>query len=1026
MDISIKIKAFYPKLAISEQGDFYTWLPLPDEQNPNEKTKEHLFPVSIPFRLPKNATILGVDDSEIIILNENNEVIFFDIIKNIQISEPFHLIPQGKAIVQIKVSSDLNYLLLLNDDQTLLMFQFENQTSSKNKGYTKQCVELKDLTYKVKGNINAVAVGKHVFAVLTNNTTLTLLGNSFFYSKHKRTTANKLDFKLKNESFIKDMHFADKKLAFTLHNNQIVYNTEELDMQTPVEFTQRISLKKFSEKWSNLNTPSLHQNFFISDSQEVFFIEKNEEIYKLQPININLSAKERIIDVKALKSSHGDEYIGTAFALTDKGNLYGFGKNDKFQLGVDSFSFESQAIHINPVLGKIITDEVYYSILIDYFSKHKNLSYELLQLIPITLKNNHDLIFKILIATNFDNRLRDYFDFNYELLNQFIKQRPDLKYSIIKFNYWEFVKKSEIEYLSELFPEIIFLFYKEELSLPVFEKYLLPFFSRDKSKSTTAQELNKKVLSIMDYEIFNTSCFDDLSFNFQLALINLGFKYDFLSYEYLHTTFFKGWNKDRIAFFTKIPAKIKEKIFETCDIRNLPKNISMNELVRVLVEQDAILLAERLIKSGMVTKSKFLKLLSESPSIFSIGFKSSLLASPKVERPKKVIDFNFNELSQIRSFKYLSYFFDGERLFVSGSKDVLSTNRIKTYRSPYPVNDLINDFSNTKIVLFSSNDRSYIILNEKKEVFLGGSIVRTLDLKPPKESKKYNDWFEMTKLIHLNSNEWIAQVKMPTNETIIFLTNQSRVLFACKESSFIKKNVNSKASIFSIHDLTTQLGGIYQHKIIRIEAIDDEHLLYQTNQGELYFYREGSIAPIQIKLSHGEKIIDFKLGELGLLVFSSLGKLWSTQILVDNITEIQNWNQFERSSQEPYNKIFTTDLSNLEELKIPLEKTENITQFDINFHHAMVITSSGRVFLWGEHQGGALGIIPFRFTNILDLSFLKKDEKVVKGFLGHQKTYLLTNKNRLFGFGSNLSGSLGDGTEVDRYNPVDLTNKFKR
>ena len=87
----IKIKAFYPKTAISEEGDFYSWLPLPNDQKPDEGSKAHLFPVSIPFKLPQNAKILGVDDSNIVILNENNEVLWLDIIKNIQIIKPFKL-----------------------------------------------------------------------------------------------------------------------------------------------------------------------------------------------------------------------------------------------------------------------------------------------------------------------------------------------------------------------------------------------------------------------------------------------------------------------------------------------------------------------------------------------------------------------------------------------------------------------------------------------------------------------------------------------------------------------------------------------------------------------------------------------------------------------------------------------------------------------------------------------------------------------------------------------------------------------
>jgi alpha-tubulin suppressor-like RCC1 family protein len=91
-----------------------------------------------------------------------------------------------------------------------------------------------------------------------------------------------------------------------------------------------------------------------------------------------------------------------------------------------------------------------------------------------------------------------------------------------------------------------------------------------------------------------------------------------------------------------------------------------------------------------------------------------------------------------------------------------------------------------------------------------------------------------------------------------------------------------------------------------------------------------------------------------------------------------------------------------------------------------MLTNQGRVFLWGNYAQGAFGTIRFKFTHILDLKFLKKEEKIVNICVGFQKTFLITDKNRLFAFGANRNGSLGDGTEVDRFEPLDITNKFKR
>ena len=113
---------------------------------------------------------------------------------------------------------------------------------------------------------------------------------------------------------------------------------------------------------------------------------------------------------------------------------------------------------------------------------------------------------------------------------------------------------------------------------------------------------------------------------------------------------------------------------------------------------------------------------------------------------------------------------------------------------------------------------------------------------------------------------------------------------------------------------------------------------------------------------------------------------------------------------------------------IPLFDGEEIVKVVAGGSHTAVLTSLGRVFTWGENTVGALGDgttidknIP---VDITDMFGLAEGEFITNISLGYSHSAALSSQGRLFTWGNNLDGQLGDGTNIDRLLPTDITNNF--
>lgn len=92
-----------------------------------------------------------------------------------------------------------------------------------------------------------------------------------------------------------------------------------------------------------------------------------------------------------------------------------------------------------------------------------------------------------------------------------------------------------------------------------------------------------------------------------------------------------------------------------------------------------------------------------------------------------------------------------------------------------------------------------------------------------------------------------------------------------------------------------------------------------------------------------------------------------------------------------------------------------------------LLTTEGRLFMWGSNNNGMIGLdesisksdIPVDITSRFNLN---PEEKIVDFNIGYYHTLVRTNQGRVFGFGYNRYGQLGDKeTYPAVYQPIDMT-----
>jgi uncharacterized repeat protein (TIGR02543 family) len=96
--------------------------------------------------------------------------------------------------------------------------------------------------------------------------------------------------------------------------------------------------------------------------------------------------------------------------------------------------------------------------------------------------------------------------------------------------------------------------------------------------------------------------------------------------------------------------------------------------------------------------------------------------------------------------------------------------------------------------------------------------------------------------------------------------------------------------------------------------------------------------------------------------------------------------------------------------------------------HSSALSSAGRVFTWGSNGNGQLGnnttttsYVPIEITNQFVLS---GDDKIIQISMGVNHSSALSSAGRVFTWGYNIYGQLGNETISTSLVPIEITNRF--
>lgn len=111
-----------------------------------------------------------------------------------------------------------------------------------------------------------------------------------------------------------------------------------------------------------------------------------------------------------------------------------------------------------------------------------------------------------------------------------------------------------------------------------------------------------------------------------------------------------------------------------------------------------------------------------------------------------------------------------------------------------------------------------------------------------------------------------------------------------------------------------------------------------------------------------------------------------------------------------------------------LVEDEIIVDLKASSFSSIALTSKGRVFTWGDNEYGQLGngtnvesIVPIDITSYFNL---EENETITAISLGIYHGLVLTSNNRLFSWGRNNYSQLGNGTNVDSNVPVNINTMY--
>jgi alpha-tubulin suppressor-like RCC1 family protein len=231
------------------------------------------------------------------------------------------------------------------------------------------------------------------------------------------------------------------------------------------------------------------------------------------------------------------------------------------------------------------------------------------------------------------------------------------------------------------------------------------------------------------------------------------------------------------------------------------------------------------------------------------------------------------------------------------------------------------------------------------------------------------------------------------------------------------------------YDITNQFYLNFNETITSI-ALGPSHSAAVTSDGRIFTWGKNEFGQLgdgttidkktptditaKFNLAVEERLISVVLGYSHSAAISSTGRVFTWG---DNSSD-------KLGDETGINQVEPTDITE----KFSLEADEKIISVDLGYFHSAALSSTGRLFTWGSNSSGQLGNPayttkrkPAAINSYFDLAI---DEKIICVSLGTRHSAAVTSRGRIFTWGDNTYGKLGDGTTTMKNIPADITVGF--
>lgn len=173
----------------------------------------------------------------------------------------------------------------------------------------------------------------------------------------------------------------------------------------------------------------------------------------------------------------------------------------------------------------------------------------------------------------------------------------------------------------------------------------------------------------------------------------------------------------------------------------------------------------------------------------------------------------------------------------------------------------------------------------------------------------------------------------------------------------------------------------------------------------------------QFSLNEGEVIQDVSMGEDHSSIITSEGRLFM-------------WGNNEFGQLGNGDTVDSNNPIEIENSEFSLNQGEVIQSVSLGKEHSSALTSEGRLFMWGSNESKQLGIVTAFVHMIIPIEItsrfnLEEGEVITSVIMRGRYSSAFTSQGRLFMWGENTHGQLGDGTTISSIIPVDITLQFE-